>query len=245
VLPGTWRVNVVYFAFVQHYGVMAQAPAGRGGYHRRPLRASYHHGDLANALADAATEMARAGGPDAVVLRAAARSAGVSAAAAYRHFADHDALLQVVRQRALDALEAAMRASLDAAKPLADPAQESLRRLRALGRAYISFALEDPGLFRTAFCRPERPLPDAAERMASHGPYALLSGVLDELVEHGLLDPDRRAGAEIPAWAAVHGLATLLIDGPLALLSAAERARAIEQSSEFMLHGIAGARATE
>jgi AcrR family transcriptional regulator len=239
------RVNVVYFAFVQHYGQMEQAPTRRAGYNRRQLRASYHHGDLANALADAATEMARVGGPDAVVLRAAARSAGVSAAAAYRHFADHDELLQVVRQRALDALEAAMHTSLEAGEPLADPGEESLRRLRALGRAYIRFALDDPGLFRTAFCRPKKPLPDAAERMASHGPYALLSAVLDELVDHGVLDPGRRPGAEIPAWAAVHGLATLLLDGPLALLTAGDRASAIEQSSEFMLHGIAGARGPE
>jgi AcrR family transcriptional regulator len=237
-------VNVVNFASVHHYGQMEQAPARRGSY-RRQFRASYHHGDLANALADAATEMARAGGPDAVVRRAAARSAGVSAAAAYRHFADHDELLQVVRQRALDALEAAMRTSLETGEPLADPGEESLRRLRALGRAYIDFALEDPGLFRTAFCRPKKPLPGAAERMASHGPYVLLSEVLDELVEHGMLDSGRRPGAEIPAWAAVHGLAALLIDGPLALLTAGERARAIEQSSEFMLHGIAGARGTE
>lgn len=219
---------------------MAQVPASRAGFGRRHHRATYHHGDLANALADAATEMARAGGPDAVVLRAAARTAGVSAAAAYRHFADHEELLQVVRQRALDALAAAMRRSLEAGEPLADPAQESLRRVRALGQAYIRFALEDPGLFRTAFCRPKRLLPDAAERMAAHGPYVLLSGVLDELVEHGVLDPARRAGAEIPAWAAVHGLATLLLDGPLALIPATERAAALERSSDFLINGITG-----
>ncbi len=227
---------------MQHYGLMAEASPGRGGYHRRGRRTSYHHGDLANALADAATEMARAGGPNAVVLRAAARAAGVSAAAAYRHFADHDELLQVVRQRALDSLAAAMRLSLNEGQPLADPAEESLRRLRALGRAYIRFALDDPGLFRTAFCRPDKPRPDAATRMASHGPYALLSAVLDELVEHGVLDPARRTGAEIPAWAAVHGLATLLIDGPLALITEQERATAIERSSDFLLNGIRGPR---
>jgi AcrR family transcriptional regulator len=226
---------------VQHYGVMAVSP-GRGSYHRRHHRTSYHHGDLANALADAATEMARTGGPNAIVLRAAARAAGVSAAAAYRHFADHDELLQEVRRRALDSLAAAMRRSLDEEEPLADPAEESLRRLRALGRAYIRFALEDPGLFRTAFCRPDNPVPDAAKRMATQGPYALLSGVLDELVEHGVLDADRRAGAEIPAWASVHGLATLLIDGPLAQITPEEQARAVERSSDFMLNGIKGHR---
>ena len=227
---------------MQHYGVMAQVSQGRGNYHRRRHRTSYHHGDLANALADAATEMARTGGPDAVVLRAAARAAGVSAAAAYRHFADHGELLQVVRRRALDSLAAAMQVSLDEGEPLADPAEESLRRLRALGRAYIKFALTDPGLFRTAFCRPEKPVPGAVKAIATHGPYALLSGVLDELVEHGVLDPDRRVGAEIPAWAAVHGLATLLIDGPLAMITPEERAEAIERSSDFMLNGIRGHR---
>lgn len=265
---------------------MAQATEGRGLHHRH-RRDTYHHGDLPNALADAATEMARAGGPDAVVLRAAARAAGVSAAAAYRHFADHDELLNVVRLRAIDELADAMRRSLNAGEPLGDPAEEAMRRLRALGRAYIEFALTDPGLFRTAFCRPEKPLQETAphegapregapregvlreralrdgtlpsggahdgagigglpvqlaQRMTSHGPYALLSGVLDELVRCGVLEPGRRQGAEIPAWAVVHGLATLLVDGPLALLSPGEQQAAAERCADFVLNGISGSR---
>jgi hypothetical protein len=127
-------------------------------------------------------------------------------------------------------------------QPQDDPAEEAVRRMRALGRAYIDFALTDPGLFRTAFCRPDKPLPDAAERMASGGPYALLSGVLDELVRCGVLEESRRAGAEIPAWAAVHGLATLLIDGPLALLGPQERADAIDRCADFVLNGVRGSR---
>jgi AcrR family transcriptional regulator len=228
-------VNVVNLVFLQHYGLMASTVGGRG-QHR--TRSSYHHGDLPNALTDAATEMARKGGPDAVVLRAVARATGVSAAAAYRHFADHDELLRAVRQRALGALGDAMRASLDAGEPLTNPAQEAIRRLRALGVAYINFALRDPGLFRTAFCRPERPLPEVKARIAANGPFALVSGVLDELVATGVLDPSRRPGAEIAAWATVHGLSTLLLDGPLALLSDDERARAIAKTSEFVLAGI-------
>jgi AcrR family transcriptional regulator len=219
---------------------MAQVTGERGDHHRH--RSSYHHGDLPNALADAATEMARAGGPDAVVLRAAAREAGVSAAAAYRHFAHHGELLQVVRQRALEALATAMRASLDSSEPLPDPARESVRRLHALGRAYLTFARQDPGLFRTAFCRPEAPAHDVAERMAANGPFVLLSGVLDDLVEHGVLEPSRREGSEIAVWSAVHGLATLLLDGPLALLSDEEQALAIERNADFVLNGLAGSR---
>jgi AcrR family transcriptional regulator len=231
-------MNVVNLVFLQHYGLMAST-AGRRAQHR--TRSSYHHGDLPNALTDAATEMAREGGPDAVVLRAVARATGVSAAAAYRHFTDHGELLHAVRQRALNALADAMRASLDAHEPLADPAQEAIRRLRALGTAYINFAMNDPGLFRTAFCRPDRPdhpVPDVAARLAANGPFALVSGVLDELVATGVLEPSRRPDAEIAAWAAVHGLSTLLLDGPLALLSDAERAKAIAKTSEFILAGI-------
>ena len=229
------KVNVVNLVFLQHYGWMASTVSGRG-QHR--TRSSYHHGDLPNALTDAATEMAREGGPDAVVLRAVARATGVSAAAAYRHFTDHGELLHAVRQRALSALADAMRASLDAGEPRADPAQEAIRRLRALGSAYINFALSDPGLFRTAFCRPDRPMSDVKSRMEANGPYAIVSGVLDELVETGVLDPSRRQGAEITAWATVHGLSTLLLDGPLGLLSDEEKAESIAMVSEFVLAGI-------
>lgn len=235
-------VNVVKAMFVQHYDWMTST-VGRGGQpgeHRSQQRTTYHHGDLPNALTDAATEMAREGGPDAVVLRAVARATGVSAAAAYRHFADHGELLHAVRQRALAALADAMRASLESGEQLADPAAESIRRVRALGRAYINFAMTDPGLFRTAFCRPDRPLPDVRTRLAEQGPFAIVSGVLDELVENGVLDPGRRPGAEIAAWATVHGLATLLLDGPLAMLSEEERASAITKTAEFVLIGITG-----
>jgi AcrR family transcriptional regulator len=236
---------------LQHYGLMASTISGRGvgqlgttastprGQHRSQQRSSYHHGDLPNALTDAATQMAREGGPDAVVLRAAARATGVSAAAAYRHFADHGELLHAVRLRALTALADAMRVSLEAKEPLADPAQESIRRLRALGSAYLNFALNDPGLFRTAFCRPDDPMPESS-KLAENGPFALVSGVLDDLVENGVLAPHRRPGAEIAAWAAVHGLATLLLDGPLALLDDEERANAMAKTSEFVLAGIIG-----
>ena len=59
-------------------------------------RSTYHHGDLRRALLEAGTDLAREGGPDKVVLREATRRVGVSANAAYRHFADRDALLDEV-----------------------------------------------------------------------------------------------------------------------------------------------------
>ncbi|HEY2552254.1 MAG TPA: TetR/AcrR family transcriptional regulator [Streptosporangiaceae bacterium] len=209
------------------------------GTRSRARRAGYHHGDLANALADAATEMASQGGPEAVVLREAARRTGVSAAAAYRHFADHGELLGAVKVRAGESLAAAMEAGLRRGEPLAEPRAEAVRKLGALGRAYLDFAMADPGLFRTAFCRPSSSSADLAERVASSPPYQMLAGVLDELTECGVLAPDRRPLAEVAVWSSVHGLATLLLDGPLAHLTDQEQEMAVNRTFSVLMDGIA------
>jgi AcrR family transcriptional regulator len=206
----------------------------------RVSRTGYHHGDLPNALADAATDLARRGGPEAVVLREAARQVGVSAAAAYRHFVGHGELLQAVKQRALAALADAMQEGLASGERRADPAAEAVRRFENLGRAYVGFALTNPGLFHTAFCRSDR-APDEADvtaRIAASRPYQILSGSLDELVAAGLLHPARREVASIAFWAAVHGLATLLVDGPLSVMTESEQAQAVERTLDILIEGI-------
>src|SRR5262245_63287958 len=124
--------------------------SGHGG---RTPPGRYHHGDLANALTAAATQMARDGGPEAVVLREAARKVGVSATAAYRHFTGHGELIHAVKECAQDDLADAMRAELAADTALADPKAEVVRRLRAIGTGYLHFAMAEPGLFRTSFTR--------------------------------------------------------------------------------------------
>ena len=65
--------------------------------------APYHHGNLRETLVDAGMELARTGGPNAVVLRAVSRQADVSHNAAYRHFADHEDLLAAVSARCMRA----------------------------------------------------------------------------------------------------------------------------------------------
>jgi AcrR family transcriptional regulator len=229
-LPG---VNVVNTRGLLQYEGVATATT-------RVSRAGYHHGDLPNALADAATDLARRGGPEAVVLREAARQVGVSAAAAYRHFIGHGELLQAVKQRALAALADAMQEGLANGERLADPAADAVRRFENLGRAYVGFALTNPGLFHTAFCRSDRAT-DGSEvtaRIAATRPYQILSGSLDELVAAGLLNPARRQVAAIAFWAAVHGLATLLVDGPLTALPEPEQAEAIRRTLEILIEGI-------
>jgi AcrR family transcriptional regulator len=205
----------------------------------KPDRA-YHHGDLANALTDAAMDLARRGGPEAVVLREAARQVGVSATAAYRHFSGHGDLMESVKERALAGLAAAMEHELAAAEPLRDPTADALRRLYALGKGYLTFALNETGLFRTAFCHSTDPVtgePPQVQAMSSR-PFQLLSEVIEDLSGMGVLPPQRRPFAELMAWSTVHGLAVLIIDGPLSQLPEEELTALLARSLDFCRDGI-------
>jgi AcrR family transcriptional regulator len=178
-------------------------------------RHSYHHGDLRRALLEAGTELAREGGPEAVVLREATRRAGVVPNAAYRHFASRHALLQAVRAAALAALAVAMEKELARARKQPDVARASLR---AIGIAYLRFAEREPGLFRTAFSvagDPETAGDPGWAGRSGMNPFELLGAALDQMVESGALPAARRPGAEYLAWSAVHGLAMLVLEGPL------------------------------
>lgn len=194
-----------------------------------PARSTYRHGDLRQALLDAGIDLARAGGPEAVVLREATRRAGVVPNAAYRHFANREDLLQAVRSAALAALARAMEAGMDPVAPVPRgkrAAAEAARAgLRAAGTGYMRFALAEPGLFRTAFSVPGDPRVAADPAKAGDSglnPFQLLGAALDRMVQAGVLPEGKRPGAEYLAWSAVHGLALLVIDGPLRDTGAAQ-----------------------
>ncbi|MGE4336151.1 MAG: TetR/AcrR family transcriptional regulator [Pigmentiphaga sp.] len=196
---------------------------------RRPKpRATYHHGDLRAALVDAGLALAREGGPQAVVLREATRRVGVAPNAAYRHFAGHQALFEAVRAAALGALARAIEAELRLAEALPDPAERARGMLAAVGRGYLDFAQAETGWFLTAFAAGafDVELPPDPARTADKGlnPFELLGYALDAMVQAGALPADRRPGAEFLAWSSVHGLALLIIDGPLRRAPPAARA---------------------
>jgi len=196
-----------------------------------PPRRTYHHGDLRQALLKAGIALARAGGPDAIVLREATRRAGVVPNAAYRHFVNRHALLQAVRAAALSALALAMEKELTRQRRGKQTEDAARASLRAIGTAYLRFARTEPGLFRTAFGVPGDP--ETTSNPATTGksglnPFQLLSTALDELVQAGLLPAARRPGAEYLAWSAVHGLAMLVLEGPLRRLPRTQ-IRGIEQ----------------
>jgi AcrR family transcriptional regulator len=183
-----------------------------------PARSTYRHGDLRRALLEAGMELARQGGPEAVVLREATRRAGVVPNAAYRHFASRQALLLAVRAAALAAAANAMEAELAALPREGTPAERARAAVRAIGAGYLRFAQEETGLFRTAFGAPvdvKDTTGDAKGGRSGLNPFELLGAALDQLVAAGVLPPERRPGAEYLAWSAVHGLALLIIDGPL------------------------------
>ncbi|MDO9356257.1 MAG: TetR/AcrR family transcriptional regulator [Solirubrobacteraceae bacterium] len=181
-------------------------------------RTTYRHGDLRGALIAAGIEMAREGGPDAVVLREATRRAGVSPNAAYRHFDDRDALLREVSDACLGLAADRIERSFDEHPPTGDPQADARQLLRSVGLGYLGFAREEPGLFRTAFSVPDnlnRAAESAKAGRRGRTPFQLVGVALDALLEAGLLPPERRPNAEFLAWATVHGLGMLVIDGPL------------------------------
>lgn len=200
-------------------------------------RTSYHHGDLRNALARAAAELATTGGPDAVTIRGAAREVGVTPTAAYRHFASQSDLLEAARALAMDGMVAAMADFLQQVPEDGDPVTRAIGRLESTGRGYIRFALQEPGIFRTCFTGRLREAEGSG--MGDPAPYALLGEMLDELVEVGYLAPEDRPGAEAGPWAAVHGLAMLFVDGPLKDMTEAEREAALDRTLEMTIRGLA------
>jgi len=205
--------------------VQDDSDAGGAGMAIAASRTTYRHGDLRRALLDAGVELARSGGPEAVVLREATRRAGVAPNAAYRHFASRLDLLVAVRMVAVAEVAKAMEAELARVSRRGAPLTQARARVRAIGAGYLRYARGEPGLFRTAFgshFQVQRPVQLAGSEYSAHNPFAHLSQALDDLVAAGGLPRARRPGAEYLAWSTVHGLALLVLDGPLSELDAAQ-----------------------
>ena len=206
---------------------------------------SYHHGDLRNALVEAAVTAAQVNGPEAVVIRDMARQVGVSHNAAYRHFASREDLLTAVAEVGLGGLAATMRNELDATPRRRDPAERARQRLRAIGRAYVSYAVAEPGLFQTIWAAAQYPsvpayaVPSHEMALAEMSdPYEILNAVLDELVAAGAIPASHRPYSETVAWSAVHGLSMLIINGPLAGTPPAEIDRMLNRLCDVIDAGL-------
>lgn len=171
------------------------SPGGRRGY---------HHGALKEALLDVAEGLIAERGAAGFTLTDAARRAGVSPAAPYRHFADREALLAEVARRGFAEFGGRLREAAGAAG--GGPAG-----FAAMGKAYLGFAAARPGAYAAMFSR--RPAPaDAAAAAADEAFAALLAGIAAALPGATLPDAARlRLARQI--WALAHGLATLAAAG--------------------------------
>ncbi|HEU0216160.1 MAG TPA: TetR/AcrR family transcriptional regulator [Stellaceae bacterium] len=167
-------------------------------------RRGYHHGNLREALIDAALNLIAQKGPAGFTFADAARSAGVSSAAPYRHFRDRDALLADVARRGFEAFEAHLETAWNGGNP------EPFRAFEALGRAYLSFARDEPAYYSAMFEAGVALDSDAGLRQASDRAFAVLRRAAEALCAR--LPLDKRPPAlmvSLHIWSLSHGIASL------------------------------------
>jgi AcrR family transcriptional regulator len=171
----------------------------------------YHHGDLKEALVRAARELIAEKGPWGFTFADAARWAGVSPAAPYRHFRDRDDLLSDVARRGFEAFATALMKAWDDGRP------EPLAAFERLGRAYLAFARAEPAYYAAMFESGLPPDLNADLRAAADRAFGVLRTAADALV--GLLPASKRPPAlmmSLHAWAMAHGIASLFGRGDAA-----------------------------
>jgi AcrR family transcriptional regulator len=170
---------------------------------RKPLN-TYHHGDLREALVQAALREAEQGGPEAISIKALAKKLGVSQPAPYRHFADREALLQAVTAEAFRQFNSILR------EAVAGPSKRS--KLSRFAQAALDFGLRQNGIYRLMFA--SRIMASAAKdselHVAARQTFALLMDAL-EAPTVGLL----RERHAVKIWVALHGVVMLAEQGLL------------------------------
>jgi AcrR family transcriptional regulator len=171
-----------------------RAPRGRGNELR---------GEVLRAAMDL---LAETGSEKAVSVRAVAQRVGVSVASVYLHFADKQALVDAVCEEVFDTLHVRMR---EAAGSTADP----LQALRAQGSAYVRFALDNPEHYRLVMMLEHSPGPEATDRAIAGGAFRYLVESVQRCLDAGVFRSDPVEVA-LALWAAVHGVAALLIAKP-------------------------------
>ncbi|MBR1197327.1 TetR/AcrR family transcriptional regulator [Bradyrhizobium sp. AUGA SZCCT0240] len=204
---------------------------------RAPAPKPYHHGDLRRVLIDAALQLVGEGGPDAVSVREAARRAGVSPGAPFRHFPSRDALMNAVAEEAQRRFRAEIEAALAEA-----PANNPLGRFRCLGLAYLRWAMKNPTHFEIISSR----------RFFDHDKTAGVSQDNAELIDlaertlaeafaQGQLRSADLKQVQIAGRALVYGFARMNIDGhfPRWGVAGADAERTAEAILDLFIEGIA------
>ena len=170
----------------------------------------YHHGDLRNALIEAALQLVAEKGVAGLTLRETARRVGVSQAAPYRHFPDKSALLAAVAEEGFRSMH---RQILEA---LAQSPADTASRLSAIGVGYVRFAVDHPAHFRIMFAQ------ELAKNVTSPTAEQAAMAVFQELAAEilkgqlsGFIRADDPIRLAVACWAIAHGLAAILVEGLL------------------------------
>lgn len=164
----------------------------------------YHHGNLKEALIQAARQLIAEKGPAGFTFADAARSAGVSPAAPYRHFRDREALLADVAREGFQRFEAMLATGWAGGKP------DAITAFHNVGRAYLAFARAEPAYYAAMFESGLPPDINAELRAASDRAFGVLRTAADTLV--GLLPQGKRPPAlmmSLHVWGMAHGIASL------------------------------------
>ena len=173
---------------------------------------SYHHGNLRQALLEAALELAQRHGPERVSVREAARRIGVSPGAPFRHFPNRRALMTALAE------EAAERLRIEVRKSMGGRRATPLQRLRSLGRGYVQWAMHHPSHFKILSARDQIDLDRSVQLRSSIGEVrALTEQTLTEAQQQGEVDPVHGVPAlALLSRATAYGLARMHHDGHLA-----------------------------
>lgn len=178
---------------------------GRGGEGRR----SYHHGNLREALIQAALELIGTKGPAGFTFAEAARAAGVSPAAPYRHFRDRDALMADVARQGFERFEAMLSAAWNEGRP------EIFAAFGEIGKAYLAFARTEPAYYSAMF-EAGIPLEEHPElRQAGDRAFAVLRKAADAL-SAALPSRPPSLMLALHVWSLAHGIASLFARGDAA-----------------------------
>ncbi len=174
---------------------------------RQKSAGSYHHGDLKTSLKEAALRLVREKGPRGFSLNEASRLAGVSVGAPYRHFPDKDALLAEIASNGNELLTV----EITAAAKLVSGVKE---KMIACGMAYLEFCRAHPDYFAVIFhAGLDKSKYPAVEQSARNA-----FGTIFELALAFERTPELAMQRAVSCWALVHGLASLRMDGGLAMM---------------------------
>ena len=179
--------------------------------HDRGGRRGYHHGNLREALIEAALDLIAAKGPAGFTFAEAARHAGVSPAAPYRHFRDRDALMADVARRGFERFEQQLATAWDEGRPSPPVAFDRL------GKAYLAFARSEPAYFSAMFEAGLSMTEHRELQQAGDSAFTVLRRACEAIVAG--LPPGERPPAMMMAlhiWSLSHGIASLFARGDAA-----------------------------